>query len=63
LVERQGQLHGEIEDEVRRLLEQGQSWTVVADAIGISRQSARQRYRHLATGRSGAMIGIDGTVG
>ena len=63
LVERQGELHGEIEDEVRRLLEQGQSWTVVADAIGISRQGARQRYRHLATGRSGATIGIDGAVG
>ena len=62
-MERQGELHGEIEDEVRRLLEQGQSWTVVAEAIGISRQGARQRYRHLATGRSGATIGKSGTVG
>lgn len=62
LVERQGELHGEIEDEVRRLLEQGQSWTVVADAIGISRQGARQRYRHLAMVSSGATTGIDGAA-
>jgi len=47
-VERQRELHAEIEDEIRRLLEQGQNWPVVADAVGITRQGARQRYRHLA---------------
>jgi hypothetical protein len=53
LVERQRELHAEIEDEIRRLLEQGQSWTVVSDAVGISRQGARQRYRHLAPCKPG----------
>jgi hypothetical protein len=52
LVERQGELHGEIVNEVRRLLDQGHSWTVIGEAIGLSRQGARQRYRHLATEKS-----------
>jgi len=63
LVERQRKLHAEIEDEIRRLLEQGQSWTVVADAIGISRQGARQRYRHLAPRKPGATISTNGAAG
>jgi len=63
LVERQRELHAEIEDEVRGLLEQGQSWTVVADAIGISRQGARQRYRHLARGEPRTTTTTNGQPG
>jgi hypothetical protein len=63
LVERQRELHAEIEDEVRGLLEQGQSWTVVADAMGISRQGARQRYRHLARGKPRTTTTTNGTAG
>jgi hypothetical protein len=47
LVTNQRELLAAIEDEVRRLLNQGHSWTVVGDAVGLSRQGARQRYRHL----------------
>jgi hypothetical protein len=61
LVTKHHELLGEIEEEVRSLLNQGHSWTVVGDAIGISRQAARQRYRHLvahepetATGTAGS---------
>jgi hypothetical protein len=53
-VEGQRELHADIEDEIRHLLEQGQSWTVVADAIGITRQGARQRYGHLAPRKPGS---------
>ena len=49
LVERRRQLQGEIDLEVRSLLEHGHSWTVVGRAIGLTRQGARQRYRHLIT--------------
>ena len=45
----QSELQGEIDAEVRSLLEQGHSWTVVGHAIGLTRQGARQRYRHLIT--------------
>jgi hypothetical protein len=45
LVTKHRELLGEIEAEVRSLLGEGHSWTVVGDAIGISRQAARQRYR------------------
>jgi hypothetical protein len=41
------ELGREIEDEVRRLIDKGHSWTEVGNAIGVSRQAARQRYRHL----------------
>jgi len=47
LVSSQRELSGAIEQEVRSLLNQGHSWTVVGDAVGLSRQGARQRYRHL----------------
>jgi hypothetical protein len=63
LLERQGELQGEIEDEVRRLLAQGESWTVVGRALGLSRQGARQRYRHLATVNLEAVFGNDGPPG
>jgi len=63
LVERQRELHAEIEDEVRGLLEQGQSWTVVAGAIGISRQGARQRYRHRARGKPRTTTSPNDTAG
>jgi len=63
LVERQRELHAEIEGEVRGLLEQGQSWTVVAGAIGISRQGARQRYRHLARGEPRTTTTTNGQPG
>ena len=49
LVSSQRELSGAIEQEVRSLLNQGQSWTVVGDAVGLSRQGARQRYGHLLT--------------
>ena len=47
LVTKHRELLVEIEEEVRSLLTEGHSWTVVGNAIGISRQAARQRYRHL----------------
>jgi hypothetical protein len=51
LVTKHRELLAEIEDEVRRLLNQGHSWTVVGDAVGLSRQGARQRYRHLVANK------------
>ena len=47
LVERQSELRGEVEDEVRSLLKHGHSWSLIGHALGLSRQGARQRYRHL----------------
>jgi hypothetical protein len=47
LAKRQRELLEEIEDEVRCLRAEGHSWTVVGRAIGLSRQGARQRYRHV----------------
>jgi len=47
LVTKHRELLGEIEEEVRSLVNEGHSWTVVGNIIGISRQAARQRYRHL----------------
>jgi hypothetical protein len=43
LVTKHRELLGEIEEEVRSLLNEGHSWTVVGNAIGITRQAARQR--------------------
>jgi hypothetical protein len=57
LVDRRAALEREIEDEIRSLLEQGHSWTVVGSALGLSRQGARQRYQHLATDEPEAPIG------
>ena len=59
LLERQSDLQGEIDAEVRSLLEQGHSWTVVGHAIGLTRQGARQRYMHLITRRPSRMIALD----
>lgn len=63
LVERRGELHGEIVNEVRRLLDQGHSWTVIGEAVGLSRQGARQRYRRLATDESRTKFGTSGPPG
>jgi hypothetical protein len=49
-----------IEDEVRRLLSQGHTWTVVGDAVGLSRQGARQRYLHLVADKSDATPDMGG---
>jgi hypothetical protein len=49
-----------IDDEVQRLLNQGHSWTVVGDAVGLSRQGARQRYRHLVADKSDATPDMGG---
>jgi hypothetical protein len=47
LVTKHRELLGEIEEEVRSLLNEGHSWTLVGNAIGITRQAAHQRYRHV----------------
>jgi hypothetical protein len=52
LVTRHHELLAEIESEVRNLLDQGHSWTQVGNAIGLSRQGARQRYRHLVASQT-----------
>ncbi len=63
LAKRQRELLGEIEDEVRSLLAEGHSWTVVGRAIGLSRQGARQRYRHVMAEKQEARSGTDGSTG
>jgi hypothetical protein len=60
LVTNHRELLAAIEDEVRRLLNQGQSWTVVGDAVGLSRQGARQRYRHLVADKPDAKPDMGG---
>jgi len=50
LSNQQRELLGEIEQEIRVLLELGHSWSTVGAALGISRQGARQRYRRLIDG-------------
>jgi hypothetical protein len=55
-------LLGEIEEEVRSLLTAGHSWTVVGNAIGISRQAARQRYRHLVAHEPETASGTAGSA-
>lgn len=40
----------ELENEIRRLIGDGHSWSTVAEALGITRQGARQRYRRLVDG-------------
>jgi hypothetical protein len=62
LTKRQRELLGEIEDEVRCLLAEGHSWTVVGRAIGLSRQGARQRYRHLTAEKHEVISGNDGST-
>jgi hypothetical protein len=59
LVTKHRELLGEIDDEVRRLLTDGHSWTVVGRAIGLSRQGARQRYRHLLADHAARLVGGD----
>jgi hypothetical protein len=63
LAKRQRELVGEIEDEVRCLLAEGHSWTVVGRAIGLSRQGARQRYRHVMAEKQEVRSGTDGSTG
>lgn len=41
----------EIEEEVRRLINGGKSWTFVGEVLGLSRQGARQRYRRFLGAR------------
>jgi hypothetical protein len=47
LVEQQAAAQRAVEAEIRALLHAGHSWTEIGDALGLSRQGARQRYRHL----------------
>jgi hypothetical protein len=47
LVEEQIAAQQAVEDEIRVLLDGGNSWTVIGRALGISRQGARQRYGRL----------------
>lgn len=44
LVRRRQRLDTEIATEVARLRRAGVSWTVIGQALGVSRQGARQRY-------------------
>ncbi len=46
----------EIEREIGVLLEHGHNWSTVGAALGISRQGARQRYRHLIDRPAGAGV-------
>jgi hypothetical protein len=50
LAGRQQEVERDIELAVRALIDAGQSWTVVGQALGLSRQGARQRYRRLLAG-------------
>jgi hypothetical protein len=59
LVARQREVQRQVEDEVRRLLVERHSWTVLGEALGLSRQGARQRYRRLLTDESETAIGTD----
>jgi hypothetical protein len=63
LAKRQRELLGEIEDEICCLLAEGHSWTVVGRAIGLSRQGARQRYRHVMAEKQEARSGNDDSTG
>ena len=36
-----------LEAEIRRLAEDGHSWTIIGRALGLSRQGARQRYQRV----------------
>jgi biotin operon repressor len=47
---RQRQVAGEIEDYVRRMRAAGASWQAIGAALGITRQSAWERFRHLPAG-------------
>jgi hypothetical protein len=62
LAKRQRELLGEIEVEVRSLLAEGHSWTVVGRAIGLSRQGARQRYQHVMAEKQEARSGTNGSM-
>lgn len=43
-------VQGELEAQVRLARAEGRSWTEIGDALGITRQGARQRYRHVEAG-------------
>lgn len=47
LVQEQIAAQRAVEDEIRVLLDRGHSWTEIGDALGLSRQGVRQRYRRL----------------
>ena len=49
LAARQREAQRDVEDQVRRHILDGHSWTALGDALGLSRQGARQRYRRLLT--------------
>ena len=44
LVERQREAEAAVEGEVDRLVQLGVGWPLIADALGVSRQGARQRW-------------------
>jgi len=54
LVARQRDAEASVEREVDRLVEVGVGWPLIADALGVSRQAARQRWlrRQPQQGRS-----------
>jgi len=58
-VGRQRAVEREIEAEVCKLIERGHGWTVVGEALGLSRQGARQRYRRLLAGDVGTATGAE----
>jgi DNA invertase Pin-like site-specific DNA recombinase len=47
---RQREVAGEIEGYVRRMRAAGASWQAIGTALGITRQSAWERFRHLSAG-------------
>jgi hypothetical protein len=44
LAQRQREADAEVEREVDRLVQVGVNWSLIADALGVSRQAARQRW-------------------
>jgi hypothetical protein len=44
LVERQREAEAAVDSEVDRLVRVGVSWPLIADALGVTRQAARQRW-------------------
>ena len=48
-----------IADQIARAMRDGASWTDVGDALGVSRQAARQRYRELVADAAGKVRGAE----